>query len=214
MQEYFSRVMSAEQHFFGNVRFSPIRSSTMSNKAGDLNRLSYSDLIPALDADIFVVFGSSFIKGWLAEFLAEHQALNIHMGLSPHYRGSSCNFWAMYDSNPAMVGATIHLLTHGLDSGPILRHALPTLGNEDPFGFTMKAVVAAFDAILETLKNSDWRDLSGVPQDKSLELRYTRNSDFTDEVAADFLHRDVDNDALQKLLATSAPPNLLNPVRH
>lgn len=46
------------------------------------------------------------------------------MGLSPYYRGTDCNFWALYDKKPQYVGATIHLLSKGIDSGPTLYHAL------------------------------------------------------------------------------------------
>lgn len=212
MQRYFSGVMAAEQHYFGNVRFSPQRVSSLAIKAGDLNRLTESALAPALDADVYIIFGSSFIKGWLADYLVQQQALNIHMGLSPYYRGSSCNFWALYDGNPAMVGATIHLLSHGLDSGAIIRHAVPTLTNEDSFQYTMKAVVAAFDAVTETI-SSKWRERPTVNQEKALELRYTRNSDFTDRIAADFLSREINSIRLQEMLTTSAKPELLKPVR-
>jgi methionyl-tRNA formyltransferase len=212
MQEYFSGVMAAEQEYFGHVRFSPRDASIMSIRAGDLNRLTERDLSDALNADVYVVFGSSFIKGWLADYLVQHQALNIHMGLSPYYRGSSCNFWAVYDGNPAMVGATIHLLTHGLDSGPILRHAVPSLADENSFLFTMKAVVAAFDAITETVAGPTWRNSMPIDQDKSLELRYSRNADFTDEIASDFLSRRIGNLELREMLAKSAKPKLMHPV--
>ena len=213
MHEYFSGVMAAEQHYFGSVRFSPQRVSSMALKAGDLNRLTKSALAPALDADVYVIFGASFIKGWLVDHLVQHQALNIHMGLSPYYRGSSCNFWALYDGNPAMVGATIHLLTHGLDSGPILRHAVATLANEGPFYYTMKAVVAAFHAVTDIINEPKWRDRPAVDQEKNRELRYTRNSDFTDVIAADFLSREINSIRLREMLTTSAKPELLDPVR-
>lgn len=212
MFEYFSGVMAAEKHYFGGLNFSSEKAALMAIKSGDLNRLSWEDLHPALNADAFVVFGSSFIKGWLADYLVRRGALNIHMGLSPYYRGSSCNFWALYDGNPAMVGATIHLLTHGLDSGPILRHAVPTLVNESPFMFTMKAVRAAFEAVTETLRNPDWASRPTEVQDHSLELRYTRNSDFTDEVAEDFMSRGIDFTSLKEMLVTSKRPNLVDPV--
>lgn len=213
MQQYFSEVMAAERHYFGGLRFTPDRASCMAIKSGDLNRLTRESLASALNADAYVVFGSSFIKGWLVDHLVDNQALNIHMGLSPYYRGSSCNFWAINDGNPAMVGATIHLLTKGLDSGPMLRHAVPTLTGEDSFRFTMKAVVAAFEALTETLKSDDWRSRAPITQEKSLEVRYTRNADFTDKVAADFLNRNIDSRQLQEMLTTSAQPDLLNPVR-
>ena len=78
-------------------------------KQGDLNSLE-KDLNFALKSDLFIVFGSSFIKNeWLINFLIK-KAINIHMGLSPFYKGSSCNFWALYD-NPEHVGATIHYLS-------------------------------------------------------------------------------------------------------
>ena len=44
------------------------------------------------------------------------------MGISPYYRGTDCNFWALYDGNPHLVGATIHYLSEGLDSGDIAYH--------------------------------------------------------------------------------------------
>lgn len=211
MQKYFSGVIAAEQRYFGGVRFSPQRASCMAIKSGDLNRLSKLDLAPALSADVYVVFGSSFIKGWLVDHLVERQAINIHMGLSPYYRGSSCNFWALHDNNPSMVGATIHLLTPGLDSGPMIRHAVPKLVDEDPFSFTMKAVVAAFGALADTLNDVKWRDTPTVPQNESLELRYTRNSDFTDQVAASFLSRNMGAEHLRDMQANSEKPDLLNP---
>ena len=65
-----------------------------------------------------------YIKGPLVNFLIKKKAINIHMGISPYYRGADCNFWAMYDGNSHLVGATIHMLSKGLDSGSILYHAM------------------------------------------------------------------------------------------
>lgn len=210
MQQYFRSVMEAEQHFFGDVRFAPQEARVMSVKSGDLNFLSRDSLQSALEADTFIVFGSSFIQGWLVEELVLRQAINIHMGLSPYYRGSSCNFWALYDANPSMVGATIHLLSRGLDSGPMLSHAVPKFDGEDPFHFTMKAVVAAQEALVETLRNDHWRTKQSVQQNRSLEIRYSRNADFTDDVVSDFLSRRLGPSDLSTMFESSALPALLN----
>ena len=118
-------------------------------KLGDLNLLKPKQIAPALESDIYVVFGSSFIKGWLTDFLTQNHAVNIHKGLSPYYRGSSCNFWALFDGKPEYVGATIHLLSKGLDSGPIIFHAVPKLDDENPFEFTMRSVVVAQETLTE-----------------------------------------------------------------
>ena len=73
------------------------------------------------------------------------------MGISPYYRGTDCNFWAMYDNNPHLVGSTIHLLTKGLDSGPILYHALSKLKTSNPFEYTMSTVKSAFHSLKKKL---------------------------------------------------------------
>ncbi len=54
----------------------------MSVKSGDLNLLSRNQFDAALNSDVYVVFGASYIKGWLSDFLVEKHAINIHMGIS------------------------------------------------------------------------------------------------------------------------------------
>ncbi len=49
-----------------------------------------------LKSDVYVVFGSSYIRGELVDFLVKHKAINIHAGVSPYYRGTDCNFWALF----------------------------------------------------------------------------------------------------------------------
>lgn len=189
MQAYFRRVLDAEGAVFGRPRFVPEGVRTLSLKMGDLSRIEMNALGEALDADLFVVFGASYIKGPLCDLLQQRRALNIHMGVSPYYRGSSTNFWALYDRRPHYVGATIHLLTKGLDSGPILYHALPPGGATEPFLLGMLAVRAAIDSLTTRISNGALDELTPVPQDRRKELRYTRNADFTDEVAAEYLNR-------------------------
>ena len=109
--------MLSEVKIFDNIDFLPNNVYQLSIKNGDLNFLTKNQMSEALKSDIYIVFGASYIKGWLIEFLEKNNAFNIHMGLSPYYRGSSCNFWALYDNNPNYVGATIHMLSKGLDSG-------------------------------------------------------------------------------------------------
>ncbi len=213
MREYFSGVVEAERYFFGGVAFTSPRTRVLALRAGDLNHLSWLDLLPALDSDMYVVFGASYIKGWLVDYLIEHQALNIHMGLSPYYRGSSCNFWALYDGNPQLVGATIHFLSKGLDSGPMIRHAIPSFAGEGPSHFTMKAVVAAFEGLIATIQDASWQSLGAVPQDRSLEVRYSRSEDFTDDVAFEFMQRAISDSELSRLLMKSVKPHLLHPVK-
>jgi folate-dependent phosphoribosylglycinamide formyltransferase PurN len=190
-QQYFSNVINSERKIFGDIRFSK-NINNLIIKSGDLNKIDRSVLEPALDSDIYIVFGSSFIKGWLIDHLVKNKAINIHMGISPYYRGSSCNFWSIYDNNPHLMGATIHMLSKGLDSGDILYHVTPTTVNcSNPFDFTMMSVKSAHESLVQRISNGEIYKYIPVKQDSSLEILYTRNSDFTDEIAKEFLNRDL-----------------------
>jgi folate-dependent phosphoribosylglycinamide formyltransferase PurN len=201
MQRYFARVTAAEEEVFGGPRFAPANVRQLPVKMNDLNSLNLQILEPALASNYIIVFGASYIKGDLCRRLVQRRAVNIHMGVSPYYRGSSTNFWAMYDRQPQFVGATIHLLSEGLDSGNILFHALPGAAAVDPFVYGMHAVRAAQSGLVAHIKAGDLFDLTPRPQDRALELRYTRNADFTDEVAADYLARLPSAADMRRLIA-------------
>ena len=207
MQSYFENVISAEKRIFGDIGFLPSNVKQIAIKSGDLNHLSSKQINEALYSDFYVVFGASYIKGWLIDFLLERDAMNIHMGLSPYYRGSSCNFWALYDRNPSYVGATIHMLDRGLDSGEILFHCIPKYNNGDStFDYSMRAAAAAHIGLLQGIQKGDLLDKKRITQNKNYEIRYTKNSDFTDEVASGYLdkHLEISMDSLEY-------PDLINP---
>jgi len=184
MQKYWQRVMFAESTVFNPCELCccpclPLR-------LGDLSLLTVDDLRMLLFSDRHVVFGASYIKGDLCDKLIEKSAINIHMGVAPQYRGSGCNFWAEYDNNPEFVGATLHLLTKGLDSGPIIKSIVAPY-EPDPFVRGMLAVREAISAVVDVLHVGLPKKLEA--QDKAKEIRYSRYSDFTDDVVEDYLSR-------------------------
>tara|TARA_Y100001968_G_scaffold262691_1_gene251068 strand:+ start:2094 stop:2876 length:783 start_codon:yes stop_codon:yes gene_type:complete len=207
MRTYFSNVLSSEKKIFGDISFLNEKVSLLAIKSGDLNKLNYSQLKESLSSDLYIVFGASYIKGWLINFLLENKAINIHMGLSPYYRGSSCNFWALYDNNPQYVGATIHLLSKGLDTGDMLFHCVPRfLKGDTPFDFTMRSVLVAQQGLVKTIRNEKIFSMQRTKQEKRKEIRYTKNKDFTDKIAEDFLNREIQLDNRDFVY-----PDLLNP---
>lgn len=53
--------------------------------------------------------------------------INIHISILPWNRGSDPNFWSWFDGTPK--GVTIHQITPGLDTGPILAQSHVPLSN-------------------------------------------------------------------------------------
>ena len=123
-------------------------------------------------------------------FLIKKNAINIHAGLSPYYRGSDCNFWALYDDNPHLVGATIHLLSKGLDNGPILYHAISNL-KTNPFEYTMSTVKAAFYSITQKIKDGSILTIKPIKHDKFKEIRYSKREEFNSIILDKYFKREI-----------------------
>jgi len=192
MKEYFEQVNDVQSKLFGN---SYVNSSSKNIKllpilSGDLNKCSLTFLSDFLKSDIYVVFGSSYIKRELVDYLVKQKAINIHMGVSPYYRGTDCNFWALYDNNPHLAGATIHMLSKGLDSGPMLYHAMSNI-KTNPFEYTMSTVKAAFHSIAERIEDKSIFEIKPIIQNKKNEIRYSKKIEFNDEVVKKYFNKEI-----------------------
>lgn len=98
--------------------------------------------------DVVLVFGTGILREpFLSAF--EGRILNIHLGLSPYYRGAGTNFWPLVNREPEYVGATIHYLDAGIDTGPIVSHARPSIeAGDGPHDLGNKTIVAAAQALV------------------------------------------------------------------
>ena len=193
MKKYFENVNNAQSKLFGNSYVNNLKKNIkiLPMLSGDLNKCPIGLLSDFLKSDVYVVFGSSYIKGELIDFLLEQRTINIHAGVSPYYRGTDCNFWALYDDNPHQVGATIHLLSRGLDSGPMLYHAMSNLKN-NPFEYTMSTIKSAFHSIAERIKDGSIFTIKPVVQNKKEEVRYSKKSEFNEEIVKKYFEKEID----------------------
>ena len=173
MKKYFENVNNAQSHLFGNsyVNNKKKNIKILPMISGDLNQCSVNLLSDFLKSDVYVVFGSSYIKGELVDFLVNQKAINIHAGVSPYYRGTDCNFWATYDDKPELVGATIYLLSNGLDDGKIIFHTFPKKSN-NYFIFSMLAVKSAFECLIKNIKNKKLLKVKPIKHDKKNEILF------------------------------------------
>ena len=192
MKKYFENVNNAQYQLFGNsyVNNKKKNIKILSMVSGDLNKCSIKLLSDFLKSNVYVVFGSSYIKGELVDFLVKQKAINIHAGVSPYYRGTDCNFWALYDDNTHLVGTTIHLLSKGLDNGPILYHAMSNL-KTNPFEYTMSSVKSAFHSIAERIKDGSIFKIKALIQDKKKEIRYSKKIDFKEEIVREYFEKKI-----------------------
>jgi|TARA_B100002003_G_scaffold251311_1_gene294236 hypothetical protein len=187
LKDYFQRVNSAEQKFYGQPRFLGNNVFQIPIASKDIHQLSQEGLQPALESDLYIIYGFDFIQGKLCQFLVKRKAIIIHMGIAPEYHGHASNFWALYDRQFDKVGVTVHLLTERLDQGPVLYHVLPSQTEMEPFEFGMNLVRNAYESIPHYWNKKEHYLAHAVPQDLTRRIRYTCSIDFTEQVALEYL---------------------------
>lgn len=129
-------------------------------------------VLQALKPERILLYGTGIV-GSRALSYSHLVPLNMHTGISPHYRGSSCAFWPLHNQELDLLGATVHEVTSDLDGGRIFAtgraHLEPTDGVHHVFGRCVLVGAALFTEILRQLSISD---LEPIPQDLSIGREY------------------------------------------
>lgn len=82
--------------------------------------------------DVVCLFGTAILgREWLDAFPAK--IVNLHLGLSPFYRGSATLLWPFVNRELEYLGTTIHLATANVDAGEILARIDPDLRSGETY---------------------------------------------------------------------------------
>tara|TARA_B100001250_G_scaffold410618_1_gene437431 strand:+ start:1189 stop:1998 length:810 start_codon:yes stop_codon:yes gene_type:complete len=96
----------------------------------ELNTFKTANKIKEFDADLSIIFGVDLILDPVFDKLPKDK-LNIHLGLSPWYKGGATLFWPFYFLQPQFAGITIHQISKNPDEGEIIHQSTPKLEYED-----------------------------------------------------------------------------------
>lgn len=156
-------------------------------------------LMGRLEPDVVLVFGTGLLKPPLIDRFPG-RILNIHLGLSPYYRGAGTNFWPLVNGEPEYCGATIHFLDAGVDTGPIVAHVRPDIRPADgPHDIGNRTIVAAAAALTDAALALGAGGVRGVEQRGS--GRVYKRADFS-------------ADAVRRLYANFAEGMIASYLRH
>ena len=97
----------------------------------EVNHNFIYEKIKKYDPDVMIVFGSSIIKKPLLSLSKKNRFLNLHLGLSPYYKGNATNFWPFINNELEFLGSTILHIDSGIDTGDIITHVRPKIENDD-----------------------------------------------------------------------------------
>ncbi len=122
------------------------------------------ELADRLQPDVIAVFGTSLIRGPLLK-RGRLGIFNLHGGLSPHYRGADCTFWALYNGEPDRVGCTLHGIDEGIDTGKLFAHICPEVREgDDELTLFWRSVRDGAEVYVEMLERLERGEHIGQPQ--------------------------------------------------
>ena len=167
IRQHFAARDVAERALLGDRSEWPPSTNVLPVPHGESNSDAVRHRLVAAAPDAVLLFGTSIIRRPLLEAFSG-RVINLHLGLSPWYRGSATNFWPLVNRQPELVGATIHVAEPKVDAGPILGQVRPAVEPADgSHEIGTRALIAAVDAwprlITEYLAGSR----PGHPQDLS-----------------------------------------------
>ena len=171
----------SERDFFGPfVALTPDHSHPVSVPRGTVNSPAVCDEIRGLGPDLLVAYGPSLIRDPLLSAYAG-RFLNLHLGLSPYYRGSGTNFWPLVNGEPEYVGATFMHLDAGVDTGPVLHQLRARVfPGDSPHQIGNRLIGDMTAAYIQVIRHAD-RLGPGIRPPPPPGARVYRNRDFTPE---------------------------------
>jgi folate-dependent phosphoribosylglycinamide formyltransferase PurN len=147
---HFSNRAKAEGRYFGDQAV-PGCPTHIVGRDG-LNTQESVDFMTSIDPDVVLIFGSGLVKDPLYSRLPA-QTVNLHLGISPRYRGAATLFWPFYFLEPPYAGTTFHYIVAEPDAGDVVHQVVPELdGGDGIHDVACKAVVASAHAALELLR--------------------------------------------------------------
>jgi methionyl-tRNA formyltransferase len=142
------------------------------------------DMVEKFKPDMGFVFGSSIIKDPLLSLIPTGKFVNLHLGLSPYYRGSGTNFWPFVNEELEYVGSTLLHIDAGVDTGDIICHVRPDIEHGDTVhSIGCKTIAKSAPALVRCLEMTKaGKELPRVKQWDVPDGKYYKTKDVTKEV--------------------------------
>lgn len=193
-----ARERSEVDFFCALVDDAPDQSNPVQIGKGAINDDKHVDVIRTLNPELLVSYGCSIIKAPLLEAFSG-RFLNVHLGLSPYYRGTGTNFWPLVNGEPEYVGATFMHIDFGVDTGKIIHQIRSRINPGDgPHEIGNRLILDVAAVYAEIILNFDELELMAQPEVPDDEKVY-RRGDFSEE-AVEKLHEALNDGLINEYL--------------
>lgn len=152
---HFIKRNEIEEKSFGNLKIEDVfaEEKRIIIEPQDLSSIKIVRMIEKNNFDFAFIFGPDMIKNPVLDALPKYK-INLHLGLSPWYKGSATLFWPFYFLEPQFAGITLHNISDKPDEGDIFHQSVPVLSRGDGIhDVSSKAVIRARDEVLRMISN-------------------------------------------------------------
>jgi len=179
VNKHFSNMKKYEEKYLDKYKGYPdcdLR-SILSGKVNDIENIEWAK---KLNPDYILLYGAGILNDdWCNSF--KDRIINLHLGLSPRYRGAATLFWTFYNNDLSNLGTTIHLANTVVDGGDILNTVKIDMEDGDNYyDITNKLFIKSVKIIPTVLKAYSKKKITLKVQDKIEQKFYYKKSDFNE----------------------------------
>lgn len=165
-KNHFQARLESEHFYFEDYSRFPNEVKRVELSHGEINTQKVYKTITSIKPDRIILFGTSIIKGELLQKY-EGKIINLHLGLSPYYKGSATNLFPIAYNELACIGATIHVANAKVDQGPVLHQFRPICEPSDSLhDLGNKVIYQAGKDLLPVIQNHIDDPLIGTLQNR------------------------------------------------
>ncbi|HEX2787465.1 MAG TPA: formyltransferase family protein [Ignavibacteria bacterium] len=209
-QKHFESRKKSEEKFFKDKIKSEFDFELLDIKNGTVNSHEVFEWVKNKNPDYILLFGCSLIKEPLISYY-ENKIINLHLGLSPYYRGGGTNFWPLVNKQPELVGGTIHLAVLKVDAGDILKQVRPDVNAADgPHDLGNKTIIKAIENIPDVVKEYEKGIRKPIRQNLEKGLVYKRKDLTTEGIKQ--LYENFDSGMIAEYLNSKEEKIKLYPI--
>jgi len=154
---YFDRRKKYEEKIFKSFLNGSFQNQATKTtlQSGEIHSKEFINHLKELNPGFIAIFGTSIFKKPYLDIFSS-MTFNLHLGLPQFYRGSSCNFWPLYDLKPEHMGATVHQIDSGIDTGKIAGQKNISLDEyDDEQTLSGKTILAGVQIMIDVIDR--WR---------------------------------------------------------
>ncbi len=195
---HFKERALAEEKYFGTAAKTTSGVEKLQIAESELNGPHVLERVKNFKPSIVVIFGTKLIKEPLLSILPKH-TFNLHLGISPEYKGSATLFWPFYMLEPQYAGYTLHKVTSKIDAGDIFHQGVPELVDDDGIhDVGAKVVLIAAEALCKlVIALVEEKEIKSIQQRRTGKLWLEK--DFKPEHLR-VIYNDYDNDVVKAYL--------------